>query len=84
MQIMAEQTALKKFRTELYPKVSQEDMARASNVTYVTYRRVENGGNTTYSTAQSVLRALNGFRKLNHPRLEPIAETEIPSLFKLV
>lgn len=84
MQIMVEATQLKKYRTELNPPVSQEDMARASSVTYVTYRRVEKGGNTTYSTAQSILRALNGYRKVNKPPLPAIEETKIPELFKLV
>jgi len=73
---MATQTTLKKLRTELYPKVSQEDMARACHITLVTYRKVENGGNTSYSTAQAILRAINGSRIVQRPPLPPIERVE--------
>jgi len=61
MQIMTEQTTLRRIRKELDPFVSQEDMARDSRVTLNTYRNAETGRNTSYSTAQSILSALNGY-----------------------
>ncbi len=77
MPIMATDTILKRLRTELYPKVAQEDMARACHITLVTYRKIENGGNTSYSTAQKILKAINGSRIINHPKpLPPIERVE--------
>jgi len=83
MVTMTEQKTLKDYRSELSPKVSQEAMARRGNVTLVTYRKLERGGVTTYSTARGVLEALNVFRRTNEPRLEDIPETEIPKIFNL-
>jgi transcriptional regulator with XRE-family HTH domain len=40
-------------------RLSQEYMARASNVSLQTYRNAELGGNVTYTTAMAVLEALN-------------------------
>lgn len=39
--------------------LSQEYMARASNVSLQTYRNAELGGNVSYSTATAVLDAVN-------------------------
>jgi predicted transcriptional regulator len=83
MLAMTEQKTLKDYRSELKPKVSQETMARRSSVTLVTYRKIEKGDKTTYSTAKSVLGALNVFRRTNEPRLEEIPEAEIPKIFNL-
>ncbi len=82
--MLAELTQLKKLRMEMEPRISQEDIARFAHITLVTYRKVEHGGNTTYSTAKAILKALNSFRAMSRPRLEEIPETEIPKLFNLM
>lgn len=40
-------------------RLSQEYMARASNVSLQTYRNAELGGNVSYTTAVAVLEAVN-------------------------
>jgi DNA-binding XRE family transcriptional regulator len=40
-------------------KVSQEAIARKANITLQGYRNVENGGNTSLTTATAILAALN-------------------------
>jgi len=55
-------TNLKALRDELQPKVAQEDMAHASGLRVSTYRNVEYGRNTSYTTAMVILRALNDLR----------------------
>lgn len=63
---MKQQTALKTFRQEFtLPRVSQEDMARTCGVTLVTYRKVENGGNTSFTTARAILVSVNHYRTLH-------------------
>jgi len=76
MQVMTVPTTLKKFRTELYPRVSQEMMAHSSQIAYLTYRKAENGENVSYTTSEKILKALNEYRKLNHPPLAPIEKVQ--------
>lgn len=52
-------TGLKEIRQNLSPKESQEDLARKANITLATYRNAESGKNVTYTTATSILSALN-------------------------
>ncbi|MBX6361608.1 MAG: helix-turn-helix transcriptional regulator [Acidobacterium ailaaui] len=52
-------TNLKRIREGLNPKVSQEDMARAAGITLATYRKAESGQNVSFTTAQSILKAVN-------------------------
>jgi DNA-binding XRE family transcriptional regulator len=63
-----EKTPLRRYREEL--KVVQDDMANTAGVRPNTYRRAERGGNVSYSTANSILIALNLFRSNRH--LEPL------------
>ena len=54
--------SLKRYRTELAPKVSQERMSKRAGVVLQTYRGAEAGGNCRYSTAKAILHALNSER----------------------
>lgn len=56
-------TPLKQYRTSLYPKVSQETLARKAEIVLQTYRNAESGCNCSYSTAVAILRALNAERQ---------------------
>ena len=58
MQVMA-RTNLKSVRESLSPKVSQEEVARLTNVTLATYRNAESGKNVSYSTATAILQGFN-------------------------
>jgi DNA-binding XRE family transcriptional regulator len=60
MVVMVEPTPLKKFREEL--GIVQDDMALKSGIRANTYARVERGKNVSYTTALSILKALNSFR----------------------
>lgn len=72
---MAQQTVLKEMRKALHPPVSQENLAHASGLTLLTYRKAENGGNISYSTAQAILRALNGYlRAAGKPTVERVED----------
>lgn len=51
------ETPLRKIRAQL--GVSQERVARRTNLTTGTYRRAEDGYPVKYSTAQEILRAIN-------------------------
>jgi len=51
------ETPLRKIRDRL--GVSQERVARRTNLTIGTYRRAEDGYPVKYSTAQEILRAIN-------------------------
>lgn len=53
-------TQLKKFREEL--RLAQEDLARAADMRLGTYRKAEQGKNISYTTATTILRALNTLR----------------------
>ena len=66
-----EKTKLKALRGELQPKVAQEDMAHAAGFRVSTYRNVEYGRNTSYTTAMAVLKALNELR--SKQGLSPVA-----------
>jgi DNA-binding XRE family transcriptional regulator len=59
---MVTQTKLKQLRLELNPPVTQEDFARHAGLRMKTYSNAERGHNCSYSTAQSILVALNGLR----------------------
>lgn len=62
------ETKLRQIRNEL--GVSQEVVARRTNITIGTYRRAENGLPVNYSTAQEILRAINGLLKeFNRPEI---------------
>lgn len=50
---------LKEIRMSLRPKISQEGLARKADLTLQTYRRAETGGTIQYSTAMTILNALN-------------------------
>ena len=53
-------TTLKQIREGFAePKVSQEELAHKSKVTLQTYRNAEAGRNCSYTTATSILRAVN-------------------------
>lgn len=52
---------LRRIREEL--GISQETVARRTNLTTGTYRRAEEGYPVKYSTAQEILRAINSFLK---------------------
>lgn len=57
-------TMLRQYREELTnPRVSQEDVARGAGVTLQTYRNAESGRNCSYTTATSILKALNEERQ---------------------
>ncbi len=58
-------TRLRQLREELaHPKVSQETMARKVGLSLQWYRQLEGGEqNTSYSTATSILTALNTERQ---------------------
>ena len=56
-------TNLKVLREELIPKVAQEDIAHVANMRISTYRNAEQGRNVSYTTATTVLRALNALRE---------------------
>jgi transcriptional regulator with XRE-family HTH domain len=55
-------TVLKTLRDSLAPKASQEEIARAANITLATYRNAEAGKNVSYSTAIAILQAMNAAR----------------------
>jgi DNA-binding XRE family transcriptional regulator len=55
--------ALKVFRQEIQPKVTQDDIAKLVGIKTATYARIEQGYNTTYTTANVILRVLNQKRK---------------------
>lgn len=61
MLIMA-RTRLKALREQLQPKVAQEDLARAADMRLGTYRNAEQGRNVSYTTATTILNALNALR----------------------
>lgn len=66
-------TELKRYREEL--KISQEQFAKEADLKYVTYRSVENGKNTSYTTATTILTTLNRLRsekELNEVKLEDL------------
>lgn len=56
-------TPLRKIREEL--GVSQETVARRTTLTTGTYRRAEDGHALKYSTAQEILKAINGLLREN-------------------
>lgn len=60
MLVMSVPTPLKAFREEL--GIVQDDMALKAGIRSNTYARVERGKNVSYTTAQSILKALNSFR----------------------
>jgi len=62
MQIMAqpEIKKLKKLRLEL--KYTQEDFAAYAGLRIKTYRQAEQRGRTSYPTAATILKGLNGLR----------------------
>lgn len=55
-------TQLKHLRDELVPKVSQEDFAVYAKLRVGTYRNIEHGRNTSYTTAKKILTTLNELR----------------------
>jgi predicted transcriptional regulator len=57
-------TPLRRIREEL--AISQETVARRTSLTTGTYRRAEDGYPVKYSTAQEILRAINGFLRERH------------------
>lgn len=59
MLVMAE-TPLKKLRQEV--GYTQQDFAVAASLRITTYQHAERGQNTSFTTAQSILRTLNGLR----------------------
>jgi DNA-binding XRE family transcriptional regulator len=71
MMLTMAKTKLKALRGELQPKVAQEDMAHAAGLRVSTYRNVEYGRNTSYTTAMAVLKALNELR--SKQGLSPVA-----------
>jgi DNA-binding XRE family transcriptional regulator len=56
------QTKLKALRQELDPPVAQEDFARSAGLRLKTYGNVERGQNTSYTTAQAILKTMNELR----------------------
>lgn len=54
---------LKSLRQEIQPKVTQDDIAKAVGIKTGTYARIEQGYNTSYKTATSILSILNAKRK---------------------
>ena len=64
----SKETGLRRIRNEL--KVSQERVARRTDLTIGTYRRAEDGHPLKYSTAQEILQAINGLlREHNKPEV---------------
>ena len=62
MQVMAK-TKLKALREEFEdPRLAQEDMARECGLRVTTYRNVEQGRNTSYTTAMTILGTVNRLR----------------------
>lgn len=59
---VAMKSQLRLLREEIAPKISQETMARRVGVTLQWYRQIEAGGNTSYTTAKAILKALNEVR----------------------
>lgn len=71
MAVGSETTPLKAYRLGFSdPKVSQETMARKATIVLQTYRRAEDGRPCSYSTAKSILQALNAERERR--RMEPL------------
>ena len=62
MQVMAK-TKLKALREEFTdPRLAQEDMARECGLRVLTYRHIEQGRNTSYTKAMTVLGTVNRLR----------------------
>jgi hypothetical protein len=64
-------TRLKSLREEFKPRVAQEDMAHEAGMRISTYRNAEQGRNVSYTTAMTILRALNRLR--SEKGLQPVA-----------
>ena len=55
-------TKLKQLRKQFDPPVTQEDFAVSAGLRIKTYRRAEGGENTSYTTAQAILKNINALR----------------------
>jgi DNA-binding XRE family transcriptional regulator len=55
-------TKLATLRGQFNPKVTQEDVARKAGMPLVTYRNAEKGKNVSYTTATTILAAINALR----------------------
>ena len=53
------QSRLRQLREQMIPKISQESMARRVGITHQWYRLIECGSNTSWTTANAILNALN-------------------------
>ncbi len=70
--------ALKALRQEIQPKVTQDEIAKLVGIKTATYARIEQGYNTTYTTAKTILQILNKKRKdkgLNEVALDDLGLT---------
>ncbi len=68
MSIMVE-TSLKKLRQEV--GYTQQDFAVSAGLRITTYQNAERGQNTSYSTAQAILRTINSMRTVR--KMEPVS-----------
>lgn len=66
---------LKQLRLELSPSITQEDLAVKAGLRINTYRNAERGKNCSYTTAQAILKTLNGYRVASGlPELERVED----------
>ena len=56
---IAMQSRLRQLREQMTPKVSQKSMARRVGITHQWYRLIECGRNTSWTTANAILVAVN-------------------------
>jgi len=70
-------TKLKALRLELKPPVTQEDFSIAATLRLKTYRRAENGENTSYTTAMAILQTLNMYRSNRSMELVTLDDLEL-------
>lgn len=59
---VASPSRLRQFREQMTPKITQEGMARQVGITHQWYRLIECGRNTSWTTANAILTALNAER----------------------
>ena len=72
---MAQKTKLKILREEV--KYTQEDFAVSAGLRAKTYRNAERGLNTSYTTAQAILRTHNMLRSNRQLKLLTLEDLEL-------
>ena len=71
------QSRLRQLREEMIPKISQESIARRAGITHQWYRLIECGRNTSWTTANAILTALNTERTVRNLRPLTLKELEL-------